>query len=64
VFLIDEYFVDEDAAEAGEVGVGDDAGEDVGKVGDGQEDCADMVGKDDGEVHGPTLLVPFLLFPK
>lgn len=42
--------------------VGDHTGEDVGKVGDRQEDRADVIGEDNREVHVPSLLVPFLLY--
>jgi hypothetical protein len=44
------------------VRIGKDASEDVGEVGHRQKNCDDVIGKDDGKITVPVLLVPFLIY--
>ena len=58
LLLEDEDGVDEHAQEASEVDVGEHAGEDVGKVGQRQEQRRHMIPKNNSEIDVPALLVP------
>lgn len=63
-FLRDEYFIDEYAEEASEMCVCNDACEDIRHVGQREENSTYMIAKDDGKVHIPPALIPFLFSSK
>jgi hypothetical protein len=60
LFLRDEYLIDKYAEKASEMRVCEDTCEDIGYVGQREENSTNMIAKDDGKVHVPSTLIPFL----